>query len=702
MKRSIGVIIFFAGLTCLFTFPVIIRAGTGVYGLNQFRGDPLGTIWWIWWYGYAWHSGVSAGFVPLLNYPFGINWAARPIAPLLDYPVAGLNFLFGNEILTYNLVILAGLVLTAFFMFLLVRYLTRSNIAGVIAGVIFGFCPNQLMQSAQHLGFSMVFWIPLFALCLFRLKDNVSFINAVLCALTGAVVVLSNYYYGYFMAVFTLIFLLWWILAGGMRLREAGFAVLAGVLGLVFVSPFILPVLLRQAAGAGVVQPAGDLVKYAARWYDYFLPSEFHPVFGRWTQGYARHYFERSLYIGCVPIILAVVAVVRSLRHKAQDASRFVIFFFAAAGVIFFVVSLKPVFQIGGLKIPNFSWFAYKILPMFRVYARMGVLVIFSVAVLAGYGLKYVLDAIKSRRGKVAVFILCIGLVLFEYINFPPFHNVDLSGVPSIYKWLGEEPEGVVAAEYPLVRSVEERHSEYLFHQRVHKKPLINGASEGTLGDAFRREMRYPHFVETAGLLAYLGADYLIVHKDCYTEQYLREIDGNRGLEFIADFPAARVYRIVAEPEELVTVFWKDFGSWERWDDGRDWRWMGNNATVWLGNGPIETKDPERQASGAGEGRRMRDEKKVDIRFRILAFAKARELKVYVNDALVKKLDAPVPSNSELAKRVVLENILLRPGGNIIRFYTSQGEDRIGDILHNNDDRRVSFAVSGFNVIEGQ
>jgi len=229
--------VFFIILAYLFTFPLIVNFISTIYDFSQYRGDPLSTIWWMWWYSHAWHSGAGAGFVPLLNYPFGVNWSARPIAYLLDYPAAGLNFLINNEILTYNLIILTGLVLTAFFMFLLARYLTKSNIASVLAGVIFAFCPNQLMHSAQHMGFSVLFWAPLFILCLFRLKENISLLNAILCVLSGA--------------------------------------------------------------------------------------------------------------------------------------------------VVFFVFSMKPIFQIGGLKIPNFSWFAYKILPMFRIYARMGVLVILSVAVLA-------------------------------------------------------------------------------------------------------------------------------------------------------------------------------------------------------------------------------------------------------------------------------------------------------------------------------
>lgn len=212
-------------------------------------------------------------------------------------------------------------------------------------------------------------------------------------------------------------------------------------------------------------------------------------------------------------------------------------------------------------------------------------------------------------------------------------------------------------------------------------------APEGSLADAFRRQCFHPGGLEIAKLLAYLGADYIVVHKKFYLEKDLEEIDKNLGLKLIRDFPTAKVYKIIIKPDELVTVFWQNFASWEKWDDGNYWRWMGNDATIWIGNGLLINN--KSQISTA---------KLVNISFKILAFAKMRELEIYVNNILIKKLDVISPLDPSLAQRVELNGIYFSRGENIIRFYTPQGETRIGDVMGNSDSRRVSFAITNFRL----
>ena len=62
---------------------------------------------------------------------------------------------------------------------------------------------------------------------------------------------------------------------------------------------------------------------------------------------------------------------------------------------------------------------------------------------------------------KVVVFACVFFLVLFEFINIPPFRNLDLSKTPPVYEWLASQPEDVVVAEYPWLSSIDEEHYEY-------------------------------------------------------------------------------------------------------------------------------------------------------------------------------------------------------------------------------------------------
>jgi hypothetical protein len=677
--KEIFVIVVFFILAVSFTCPLIFCFSKSIYGFSDFKGDPLGTMWWIWWYGHAWTNSLDANFVQIVGCPFGLSLKGLPIAPLLNYPIVLLNLVMQNEIITYNLVTLFGIFFTSVCAFLLIRYLTGSGVAGFLGGLIFGFCPNQIMHAAQHMGFVLNFWIILYVFSLFKLKDIFCLKNILFCILSGVGTVLTNYYYGYFVLIFTGSFLLYWYNALKIKMK---YILIAFAAILLLCIPFVLYFLVKKNPGVPLSQPIGDLFKYSAHWYDYFLPSEFHPFFGFLAAKLNRHYFERSLYLGFVPLLLAVWGCIKGWSNNN-------IRFIAITGIVFFIITLSPVFNVFGLKIPNLSYFLFKILPMFRVYARIGIFVILSVAVLAGYGLKTILDSLKGRWTRGCVVFLCSGIVIFEFINFPPFHNIDLSKTPEVYTWLKNEPSDVVVAEYPLVRNIEAKHSEYLFYQRIHKKALVNGASEGTIGDAFRKEVQYLYFEETGKLLAYLGADYIIVHKDSYSVEDLLRIKDSKGLTVAKEFSDSVAYKINADPAKLPVVFWQNIANIEKWEDGNYWRWMGNNATIWVGNGQV--MNPKSQVSTLN---------KVNISFKIIAFAKERELDVYINDHLIKKIDVFPKGNLANAQKVVLENILLQPGGNIIRFYTPQGEDRITDIVRNGDERSVSFAISELKIEE--
>lgn len=676
----------FLVLSCVFTYPLVRGISSSIYGYIPFLGDILGTIWRIWWYRFSSLQHIPANFVSFINYPFGFNLGVLPHNPLFEYL---LKFFvpFFNEITTYNLVTIFNFFGAALSMYILSNYLLQNRVAAFLSAFIFAFSPDHCMHSAQHLGYSVILWIPIYILSLLKTSLwKLNLFNILFLSLSFSLMFFTNYYHGYFLLIFTVIYIVVRIVYLYLQkemnriVKEAGLIIISLCISFVIFSFFVLNIMWRNSEVAvwtegSFIRPFKDLYKYAASCKDYFIPSEFHFIFGEFIKKIvSRHFFERTLYLGYVPLVLAVTAVINHWRYEKKT---FGIIVFTVSGILFFVFSLSPIFSLGSLRIPNFSFFAYKILPMFRVYARMGLLVILSIGILAGYGLKIILEKTGSKWKKRSLAGLCLSMVMFEYINFIPFHNVNLTKIPGHYTWLAGIPEALVLAEYPFVRNIEEKHSEYLFYQKVHRKKLINGAEEGTLGDAFRKQLQYPQLLETAEMLAYLGATHVIINKNYYPDAELDAIGRNPGFKFIIDFPEAEIYKTIARPKNLNIVYWNNFANWEKWDDGNYWRWLGNNATIWLGSS-------KRQI--------------VDIRFKILSFAEERNLGIYINDLLIMKLDIVSPSNPNLAQEVALKKVLLHPGENILRFYTPDGEGIIGDILHNNDDRRVSFAISDFRL----
>lgn len=226
-----------------------------------------------------------------------------------------------------------------------------------------------------------------------------------------------------------------------------------------------------------------------------------------------------------------------------HSKDNFYIGFFIFLAFVAWLFSQPPWWNWFGLKIYMPSFFMYKILPMFRAYCRFGIVLMLAIAVLAGFGLKFILEKFKSSKTRTAVTILACGLVLFEFWNWPPYKVIDVSSVPAVYYWLKAQPADTVIAEYPLeTRGPNEM---YKFYQTVHEKKIINGTIPGTYPNKIAQTIDRLSEPRTAGVLKWMGVKYVFVHIEDYKETELIEwieelgkIPGNPGLRHIGSFAA--------------------------------------------------------------------------------------------------------------------------------------------------------------------
>jgi hypothetical protein len=194
-----------------------------------------------------------------------------------------------------------------------------------------------------------------------------------------------------------------------------------------------------------------------------------------------------------------------------------------------------------------------------------------AIAVLAGFGLKFILERFKSEKAKIALTTLFCGLLLFEFWNYPPFKVINVSKVPGVYYWLKGQPEDLVIAEYPL--DITGPSEMYKFYQTKHEKKMINATVPGTYAHRISETITKLSNPHTAGVLKWMGVKYVLVHKQDYintelVEDYeeLNKILQNAGLKFIKTFPKQEcpeknimcvqktgpidVYEVVAIPQE--------------------------------------------------------------------------------------------------------------------------------------------------------
>jgi hypothetical protein len=230
----------------------------------------------------------------------------------------------GNPILSYNIAFLSTWVLSGLGMYLLVRELTGSAVAGFVAGLLFGFAPYRVPQSG-HLHVLSSQWMPF---VLFGLRRY--FVTRRRLALAGATIALvlqclSSGYYLLFFSPLVMIFALWEISSHRLwrDLRMWRDLVLAGAAVAALVVPFLLPyAALRETARAS--RPIAEVELYSADVYSYATAFSAQRVWGDVLQMFRKP--EGELFPGAVPTFLALMGlaafIVRCATAPAASFAR--------------------------------------------------------------------------------------------------------------------------------------------------------------------------------------------------------------------------------------------------------------------------------------------------------------------------------------------------------------------------------------------
>jgi hypothetical protein len=337
--------------------------------------------------------------------------------------------------------------------------------------------------------------------------------------------------------------------------------------GLLLVVPIELPALRELLTAphdvvvrAGHVRDFRDLFIFSARPLDYLLPSIDHPLLGRFVEPFMRanlhgsNAFEQTLYVGMTPLALLVAGHVLVFRRAMVAADHRLFLFFATGALWMFFISLPP--QVGS-GLPTPSYFAYAVAPMFRVYARAGMMVTLFVGCAAAVVLAHWRRTLPPGRF-AALALASSALLAFEYAGAPSA-RWHAEPVPEVYRWLAQQPRETLVAEYPMMAADEAAFYSYPYWQRVHRKPMVNGAAPRnaqawSLYEAVR-DLSAPG---TATRLRAVGVTYVIVHDAMFAEGPIP-----RAIKrYYAPHDAAQSYaasRPVVVPEGFVVQ--RRFGS---------------------------------------------------------------------------------------------------------------------------------------------
>jgi len=199
-SSHLGPLLLFAGLSVMWTWPLLPHLRTAVPGEP---GDNYSFLWNVWWMRHVLTTPDAAYFrTQYLFYPLGIDLANHSHWALPAF--VGATALRGLTIVTaLNVIVLATVCLNMGAMYALTWSVTRHRRAAILSGIVFGLSPYLALRLLGHFELLSAWVIPLFALSASRAFDQGSTRASVAAGLVLTITAYVAYYYVVFLALFT-------------------------------------------------------------------------------------------------------------------------------------------------------------------------------------------------------------------------------------------------------------------------------------------------------------------------------------------------------------------------------------------------------------------------------------------------------------------------------------------------------------------
>jgi hypothetical protein len=509
-------VILYAALALVLTWPLVQHLGTHVPGSYTWAFDEYTFVWNTWWFRYA---SFDLGQNPLYSthtfYPLGISLVlytynlfnaliSLPLQPFLSLPAIS------------NLTFLLATILSGYGTFLLVEYLMRHTepaprntqhtargvydlsriayFAAFLAGLIYAFGSYRLVYAAiGHYNMWSTAWIPFYALFLLKTIHEPRLRNAIFAGIFLALAMLCEMIFGVFLGMFTLIAL---VFVAGQRWREVagGWSTLLvrlafmGLVAAILYSPLLVPILGEMSEGYELAG-WGDAEKLSVDLMGLTTPTALHPLGGDWVEtlqqtreGTSRFRDVNTVFLGWAGLALAIVGALCYWKRLAT---------WIASSITFTVLSLGPLLQINGrstfdldgllvnFPLPFILLHYIPIVKANRVPNRFSLVLMLSLAVLAGFGAWWLLN--KLRRAflfPVLGSLLLVALVIFEHWSVPlPLTD---ARIPRVYEQVAADPGDFAILQLPMgwrnsfgVLGAENTQTQY--YQTYHQKRLLSG-----------------------------------------------------------------------------------------------------------------------------------------------------------------------------------------------------------------------------------
>ncbi len=565
MKKIIVAFFFFLIFSLLMTWPLASKA----YDYLPGNGDNFTGTFII---NYNIRKLVSLNFVNYFDAPFFYplkNTLAFSehlfIQSLLGIPVFILTH---NPVFTYNFVLLLSFLMSGFFMFMFVFYLTGSWFGSLVAGFVYSFLPFRLGET--RITILSVQFFPLVFLYFEKFLKSKSWRNFSVFSVAFLMQAFSSWYYLVILIVSLASFITVRIILMRKRLllkpTKKFFLMIILFFSVFFIFLYFLGKpyfevqkkynIIEGKLGVSIERSFTD----SASLVSFLITGPRNILYGKNWEGFLKiHEQERRkeenvardkgelprikrikyLFPGLSAIFLSGVGLFALRDRKWKQRKMFSALLFTA--LICFVFSLGPYFFWGERKV-LLPYFWLRQLPgvaALRSTGRFIIPCLMVLALLVGMGIKQLWKKdLLSRFITVILFIMLIG----EYSSYPPdFVNIkdDKFYKNEVYRVLSQEKEDFVILEFPI-----KQYWCYLLPATIHNKKLVYGYA-GFRPKNYGEKMtiisvEFPN-EEAVKLLKGFDVKYIVVHveeiEEEKKEQLLQDIKISEDFEIVESYP---------------------------------------------------------------------------------------------------------------------------------------------------------------------
>ena len=482
--------------------------------------------------------------------PHALAYSEHLLVPaLLGAPLLWLG---ASPVLVHNLLLMAGLALSGWSMYLLMVSWTANKGASLVAGLLYAFNAHTLTRFV-HLQAFHVWLLPAMLYAFDRvLSDGTCHPTtqsprrgdpdwrhvAILVAAFAGQALSSNYLLVFSagaLAVMALVRFRDW--AAPSRATTRKHLAVAAIASVIVLMPFLYPYYQVGRSGR-LTHPFAEISHYSATWREY-LSTGGRVHYESWSQPFMS---DTALFPGVLALVLAAIGIGagelgRNPRARMAAA-------IAIVGVVFSF----------GTRVPGYWWLHQHVplLGALRAVERWGWLALAGIAILGGFGAAAIGRRIAVQRSgrvwPVAVVLLCI-VVTMESLR-APLTLTEFAGIPRLYDRLaGDEP--VVLAEFPFYAGQAwSQNGRYLLNNTRYFKPLINGYSSYSPPPWQPRAKVLELFpsAEAVEVLRTLGTTHITVHEEAFARRHgeaaLAAIDHVPGLTLVIEDEGIRLYRL--------------------------------------------------------------------------------------------------------------------------------------------------------------